>query len=635
MTTSDQVMPYHGDAPTEIREIADRIMQARAALAELNDFVFNARSQLAGSWSGEAAEAADSEFGTLLAVTAQAVERLDDARSALLRCSRDVEDTRLVIDALRAQWEIYQRFVVGLAAQMEFATDASMFNKVRGQDNATQWGIIVALLTDSARYEGMQHGLIGDWEFQVALADTASDGCRSLINATLGAFGYVGGGLVRGDLATALGLDGLHLDDVLLGTAAGTDLSWRGEPGGDPWGRLSLAAQAFLVGTSKEFLLTGVSPSSVSRAWLQLNQVQQRALITGRPDFVGATDGVPAQARDEANRLALSAAEASLLAELDSLPTTAPTPIQQSSMGTPWSVTAGYQAYQDPRLEVIAERRGAVDAMLRNLALIASQVPPDTMPPRYLLGFQLSGRGQAIVSVGDPDTAANVATYVPGLGSDAGSLEGDMVRAVAMQASAAAPGVADSAVIAWIGYESPPSAGPAAFDSYADVGAPRLDSFLNGLRASHLGAPSLNTVFAHSYAGLIVAAAATNGGLLPVDQLVLVASAGTELESASQLALTGVPADQVGDRVFVIVSPNDIINVTGWAHSGLPSDPEFGATLIPGDLTGFAAPDVIGYFGVAPSLVPDPFETHSSYWDPGSGTLQAMGLIIAGRYPPT
>jgi hypothetical protein len=47
----------------------------------------------------------------------------------------------------------------------------------------------------------------------------------------------------------------------------------------------------------------------------------------------------------------------------------------------------------------------------------------------YLLGFNARDLGHAIVSLGDPDTATNVVTYVPGLGSGfASTASGDLTR---------------------------------------------------------------------------------------------------------------------------------------------------------------------------------------------------------------
>ena len=43
----------------------------------------------------------------------------------------------------------------------------------------------------------------------------------------------------------------------------------------------------------------------------------------------------------------------------------------------------------------------------------------------YLLGFDNNKLGHAIVSFGNPDTADNVVTYVPGTGAKLSNIDGD------------------------------------------------------------------------------------------------------------------------------------------------------------------------------------------------------------------
>ena len=51
-------------------------------------------------------------------------------------------------------------------------------------------------------------------------------------------------------------------------------------------------------------------------------------------------------------------------------------------------------------------------------------------PPAYLLsGFDNQNLGHAIVSIGNPDTADNVAIFVPGTGAKLDSIKADLDRA--------------------------------------------------------------------------------------------------------------------------------------------------------------------------------------------------------------
>jgi Alpha/beta hydrolase len=629
-TRADWVMPYHGDRPDDLREVADRLVSARGSLAQLNDFVFDATDQLASCWDGDAAATATTELQTLRGVTARAVQRLDDARTALLNCSDDVEASRLVIDSLRAQWDIYQGYRNNLAVQIVVAVDAT------GSQSS-------GLVADARRYQNFQQGLLAEWVDQAAFADQATSGCRNLLDATLGDVGDVGSGAQRLDLGTALGIDGLHADDIFVGGAGGSgqitdaaavpvaaEAAW--QAGRTAWLRLSPAGQRFLIAAGQAFPPpTAVTPQSVNSAWQLMNPLQQQALIAGHPEVIGAIDGVPVVARDQANRLVLTAAEASVRAELAALPTITPTPVFSASSNYPWSMTSGYQPYPDIQTMADDQERSALAAKLSNIQTISNELTSATMPPRYLIGVKLDGRGQAIVAVGDPDTAPNVTTYVPGAGSDIGSLGSDVGRAELMQSSASAAGVEDPAVVTWIGYESPPEIDMAEFDSYADAGAPALDGFLDGLRATHLGPPSLNTVLGHSYAGLLIAVAASGSEQLAVDQVVLVAPSGTELAAVDQLQLAGVPADQVGGRVFVMVAPDDFINHTSWVHADLPADPAFGATVVAPGVTQLSVVDAIDSPFVVRSPLLTSLTVHSAYWDVGSPFLAEMGRLMAGR----
>ena len=70
----------------------------------------------------------------------------------------------------------------------------------------------------------------------------------------------------------------------------------------------------------------------------------------------------------------------------------------------------------------------------------------------------------------------------------------------------------DVSVTTWMGYDSPMNVfTDAPSTSYAHDGAPALDSFQAGLRASHVdvaaAGPSVNTVIGHSYGSTLVGAA--------------------------------------------------------------------------------------------------------------------------------
>jgi hypothetical protein len=125
----------------------------------------------------------------------------------------------------------------------------------------------------------------------------------------------------------------------------------------------------------------------------------------------------------------------------------------------------------------------------------------------YLLGFEPdAGNGRAVVATGDPDTADNVVTFVPGTTACLETIGGDLARVDAILdiAREAAPG--ESTVgVTWFGYDAPQSLyTDAPREVFADEAQPHLRSFQEGLCATHNGEPSHNTVLAHSYGTTVV-----------------------------------------------------------------------------------------------------------------------------------
>jgi pimeloyl-ACP methyl ester carboxylesterase len=194
-------------------------------------------------------------------------------------------------------------------------------------------------------------------------------------------------------------------------------------------------------------------------------------------------------------------------------------------------------------------------------------------------------------------------------------------RAVVEAAEAAAP-EESTAGIAWFGYDAPQIIPEAAFEGYADDAQPHLRTFQEGLRATHEGPPSHNTVLAHSYGTTVVGHTARDGAL-DADALVFAGSPGDGVDHVDQLhrppatvhstttdndeiALTNIrPNSPDGDPVA------DAMGTTLDAHGRDPSSPEFGAEV-------FRA---------------DPEGGHSDYWTRGNASLDSFGLIAVGKEP--
>jgi Alpha/beta hydrolase len=342
------------------------------------------------------------------------------------------------------------------------------------------------------------------------------------------------------------------------------------------------------------------SPAAVTAWWKSLSPRQQESLLFMHGDQLGSLDGIPAVVRDRANRAQLGELTGALTERKAALEGT----------GSPLGEDQQHQ------VDDINGKLGGLAAVGKRLDV----TPSATQPQAYLLRVGTDGGGRAVVAMGNPDTAGNVATYVPGTGSGLASCGGDLTRSDRMAYAATKAGSPSTSVITWVGYDAPPNLLDAASGSYAQHAEHDLSRFEDGLRATHDGAPSHNTVIGHSYGTTAVGYAARDGSL-NADDLVFVASPGVGVHSPQGLHLDGVPADQMGQHVYATTAKHDIIHLADGVFGPNPSDSGFGARDFASD-PGTRGPWYTdGYSGAA----------HSQYWDPGNAALENLGRIIAGR----
>ncbi|KAA2266995.1 alpha/beta hydrolase [Solihabitans fulvus] len=344
----------------------------------------------------------------------------------------------------------------------------------------------------------------------------------------------------------------------------------------------------------------GTAPAEVKKWWDSLNPQQQESLLFAHPDQIGALDGIPAVFRDRANRDVLGEQRSRLDEErirLESKPNRSDD--------------------ENRRLDDLKGKIGGLDAVADRL----KTAPSSDHPQPYLLGISTDGNGRAIVAMGNPDTAANVATYVPGTKASLASCRGDLQRSDTTSRAAEKAGSPSTSVIAWIGYDAPQSIVPeAAEDKYADGAEKDLSRFQDGLRITHEGQPSHNTVVGHSYGTTVVGHTARDM-TLNADDVVFVASPGVGVSDVRDLHLTGETPDQVAQHVHATVAQYDPINVSAGIHGPSPTNPSFGGTTFdsnPGE------PGPWYKLGWNPGV-------HSQYWDDGNKALKNMGDVIAGK----
>lgn len=363
-------------------------------------------------------------------------------------------------------------------------------------------------------------------------------------------------------------------------------------------------------------------PDQFTRAWNSLTPQQKEAEYQQNP-FVGNHRGMPFEDKTVFNERHLGQLTRDTQANVDAMQARYDRLARRVYMGDHSAETGKELAALGPQLQAadhsLAEYRGAQNAM---------KAPPGS-PKRYL-GF-LDDKGHAAVSIGNPDTAMRNAILVPGTGDDLTTIIGNTDRAAAMRGAALKadprlqPG--DVSVTAWLGYDRPMSVvEQAPWPSYAEHGAGALDSFEAGMRASHVGAPSIDTVIGHSYGTTLVGAAAAGQHHLAADNVIAIASPGMLVDHAGDLHINP------GGTVYAMTDPHDPIGpanlVTQFTLGPNPTRSDFGAH----DL--YAGTNL----GIGPGKEFPSFAAHGGYWDPNTPALANLGAIIAGDpapYPAT
>jgi pimeloyl-ACP methyl ester carboxylesterase len=349
----------------------------------------------------------------------------------------------------------------------------------------------------------------------------------------------------------------------------------------------------------------GTSPADAKKWWESLSPMQQESLLFTHAAEIGSLDGIPSVVRDRANRNHLAELKGQVVADIERL--------------------EGKDHRSDDENKRLDDARKKLHGIEDVEKRINQPDPKKGQQPAFLLGIDTAGNGRAIVAMGNPDTATNVATYVPGTGARLEMVGADMDRADKMLASAGRVGSPSTSVITWIGYDAPQSIFPdAASESYAESAKKDLDRFQDGLRATHQGPPSHNTVLGHSYGSTVIGHTARDEGI-NADALVFVGSPGVGVNNVTEL---NFPAD----HVYATVAEHDIIHLANMEdpediHEIDPTAEDFGAKVFGSD-PGTEGPWILG--GLSE-------EAHSQYWDiydngAENKSLRNMGRIIAGQH---
>lgn len=425
-----------------------------------------------------------------------------------------------------------------------------------------------------------------------------------------------------------------------------------------------------------------MSPEQVNQWWEDLSDAEREALIAEHPEWVGPTDGIPVEVRDTANRTVLDNQIADLGDQVTSLDQQIASIEQQMAeidadyeAGRSSNSPVSYSELQE-QLADLQDQRSAAEEDRQQLTTLQNNITNDDGSPAsitlddevdpkvtqqyFLMGFETEGEGGAIISIGNPDESANVNTYVPGTGGSlSGANGGDFSRIQTMATDAYnIGGVTDTANVLWMDYDAPDRVFPfqdgeginpeATFTSYAENGAESLESFTQGIRSTSeagLGEPANLTMTSHSYGTTLVGTAASTEGI-EADNLIFVASPGTNVESAHSL---GVGAE----NVYATRNESDIIGMSADPYTGAASGA--GAGLLVGGIPGALIGGTAGYFSGDPDQMihgtdptSDTFggnviesaadsnksasDNHSTYWDEVNETARReMAKIITGQ----
>ncbi|MGW2665225.1 alpha/beta hydrolase [Nocardia tengchongensis] len=355
-------------------------------------------------------------------------------------------------------------------------------------------------------------------------------------------------------------------------------------------------------------------PKTLSALWKSLGPADQDALFAVDP-LIGDRAGLPALARDHYNRLALRQLTDAAVAADRWLVRQHPDWVRGENLPTSGQGWVRLREWESARARVLAELAG--------YRAVEDQAGPSA-GHRLLLAVDAHGHGA--IALNNPDTAANVATFVPGTGSPLTAIGVGMWRARALlDAASRSDPSARTSVIAWYGYDAPPDPAAAMGDRRARAGAAALDRFESGLRASHVGPAAHQTVLGHSYGSTVIGAAASGANSLAADDVVLVGSPGIGVNDVSQLRLTGIPAGRNGAHVYATADPADPVPVLGQLVHGVnPVDREFRATVFTSSGATLDLPVL--------RAIPIDVRAHGNYWEPGNPGLRSQGDIIADRY---
>ncbi len=333
-------------------------------------------------------------------------------------------------------------------------------------------------------------------------------------------------------------------------------------------------------------------PDQVQQWWNERSESEKVWLIDNQGAALSVMHGLPALVLNLVNRRELTDDASSVDSQIAMLEA------QKTSLMRICGVSDASDVFDHPEIfasnpEAAGELAGVLPALaglkvrqtnihgVQNGAKTVAKAD-GTAYKTYLLDYDDLGSaddGEAVVAIGNPDDATDIAVLVPGTTSSARTLTGYVNAGGDLYAEMdeANPDSVKS-VIAYLGMDSPDTLVHAAIPTYANDAAPELAADIAGYAESNLAATGVDphlTVIGHSYGSLVVGMALESAGLI-ADDVVFVGSPGVGVKDVGELHMDG-------EHVYAAILPgdaishvNDIFDTKAGSTVGVPDGALFG-----------------------------------------------------------
>lgn len=332
-------------------------------------------------------------------------------------------------------------------------------------------------------------------------------------------------------------------------------------------------------------------PAMIAQWWDSLTPEQQAYYIENYGAELATTHGLPAEVYDVINRRQLTSDEIAItpgvqeageayVAERGKVPEVdASDGLSEEELALLVELAKQDLSSGDVALFAAAAAFLGIAVPARGINQTQESLKEDG-DDKYLLEFELDGPGDesaAVISIGNPDTADNVAVTVPGTDNGTDTIIGQTADGEDIKAEMdeAAPDD-DNAVIVYQAYDNPNDITEATLDLAAEEGGQDLALDVAGYDAANTqqdGEDPHITVIGHSYGSLVVSEAtqadnsikaAMVGSGSSIDDVVVIGSPGMNVDSVEELGIDP-------EHVYAGATPNDPV-VLGAQAVGVLGD---------------------------------------------------------------